>query len=266
MKQDDLGQIREKVADIARRTGDLLLTLFGQESLKVTFKADSSPVTQADMLAQDLILTELSRHFPGIPIVSEELGVGANTLALGDVFFLVDPLDSTKNFTTRIPFFDVSIALVQDGRPVVGVIRDPVHKTTYSAVHSRGAWEEGSPIRVRPCPGLADADLDVNVTRLSPEQYRRVALKVVPKAKKVRYFGSAVIEACWVASGRLDGILNHPMATWDIAAATLIVEESGGIWGDVSGSPYRLDSLNKRAFFAVGDPRVMKEVVRLIED
>jgi 3'(2'),5'-bisphosphate nucleotidase len=266
MSEIDLEKTKHALIKIANSAGDLLMELFGSDSLVVESKSDNSPVTQADLQAQKLILAELARQFPGIPVASEELSVEENTSAMVGCFFIVDPLDSTKNFATGIPFFDVSIALVKDGVPMVGVVRDPVHDTTYSAVRGAGAWRNGNTIRVRPCSQLSEADLNINVTRLPNDQYRRAALKIVPAAKKVRYFGSAVIEGCWVASGMIDGILNHRLSAWDLAAVTLIVEEAGGCWGDLDGRPYRLDSLQKKPFFAVGDQRLMKEVVRLISN
>lgn len=264
--QPELDKIQTALTTIAYKTGGLLMQLFGSAALTVETKSDNSPVTQADFQAQDFILAQLSSQFPEIPIASEELTVQENTSAMRDRFFIIDPLDGTKNFAAGIPFFDVSIALVNDGMPVVGVIRDPAHEVTYSAVRGLGAWRNGKRMRVRACSKLADADLNVNVTRLPAEQYRRAALKVVPAAKKVRYFGNAAIEGCWVASGMIDGILNHRLSAWDLAAVTLIVEEAGGLWGDLLGQPYRLDSLQKRPFFAVGDSRLMNEVVGLITD
>lgn len=264
MNQSDLEKTKSALVKIASATGDLLMRLFGSTSLAIKSKSDNSPVTQADLQAQDFILAELSSQFPGIPVASEELSVQENTSAMVDCFFIVDPLDSTKNFATGIPFFDVSIALINNGTPVVGVVRDPAHNVTYSGAHGLGAWRNGDRMRVRPCSRLADADLNVNVARLPSDQYQRAALKIVPMAKKVRYFGSAVIEGCWVASGMIDGILNHRLSAWDLASVTLIIQEAGGFWGDLDGQPYRLDSLQKRPFLAVGDLRLMKEVVELI--
>jgi myo-inositol-1(or 4)-monophosphatase len=256
--------VRDELVRLANQTGHLLMEIFSEGSLTIEFKGDKTPVTDADLKAQQLILQELSRLFPEIPVVSEELDVQKNSSAISDLFFIVDPLDSTKNFATGVPFFDVSIALVKEGSSVVGVVHDPAHQMTYSAVRGLGAWRNGLPIRTRPCEGLADADLDVNATGLPPDQYRRVALKVVPSAKKVRYFGSAVIEGCWVASGILDGILNHHLSAWDLAAVTLIVEEAGGCWGDLDGKPYKFNSLQKRPFIATGDRRLMDQVLGLI--
>lgn len=252
------------LAAVAEDAGALLMKYFCSDDLTIKIKNDSSPVTQADLISQKYILAQLSHKYPGIPIASEELTARQNMSAMSECFFIVDPLDSTKNFIAGIPFFDVSIALVKEGIPVVGVVRDPIHKMTYSAVRGLGASRNNHAIRVRPCSKLSDADLNINAIHLPSDQYRRTALNIAPLAKKVRYFGSAVIEGCWVASGMIDGILNHSLSAWDLAAVTLIIEEAGGCWGDLDGRSYRLDTLQKRPFFAVGDSRLMKEVMELM--
>lgn len=264
MEKAELEKTKDVLIKIANEAGNLLMQFFGSTSLTIEYKKDNSPVTQADFQSQNLIIAALSQQFPDIPIVSEELSTQENKSAMGECFFIVDPLDSTKNFALDIPFFDVSIAFVKNGIPLVGVVRDPAHNVTYSAVKGLGAWRNGNRIHVRPCAGLVDANLDVNIARLPNDQYRRAALKIVPVAKKVRYFGSAVIEGCWVASGMIDGILNHRLSAWDLAAVTLIIQEAGGCWGDLDGQPYLFNSLQKRPFFAAGDTRLMKEVVELI--
>jgi fructose-1,6-bisphosphatase/inositol monophosphatase family enzyme len=144
------------------------MELFGRDSLHVEYKDDKSPVTEADLKTQQFLLDELTRLFPAIPVVSEERTLSENRAAMADLFFIVDPLDSTKNFASGIPFFDVSIALVKDGVSVIGVVHDPVHRTTYAGVRGIGAWRNGQPIHTRQCNQLADADLDMNVTRLPP--------------------------------------------------------------------------------------------------
>lgn len=260
----DTFRIHSVLRSVAVDAGRLLLDIYSREDFAVTIKSDRSPVTTADMRAQDFILASLARYFPDIPVASEELGDDTNRAAMGEQFFIVDPLDSTKNFITGIPFFDVSLALVENGVSIVGVVYDPVHQTIYSAFRGGGALRNATPIRVRQCPSLAEADLDVNATKLSEDAYRQVVLDVVPKAKKVRYFGSAVIETCWIATGILDGMLNHRLSAWDIAAATLILEEAGGVWGDLDGTSYRMDTVKSRPFLACGDSRLFAQITSLL--
>lgn len=260
----DFVRIRSLLCSVAVDAGRLLLDIYSREDFTVKTKSDNSPVTTADIRAQELIVPFLAKHFPNVPIVSEELSERANLAAMGKHFFIVDPLDSTKNFVTGIPFFDVSLALVHEGLPVVGVVYDPVHGITYSAYRGGGALKNATPMRVRSCTSLADADLDINATKLRGEHYRRVVLNIAPRAKKVRYFGSAVLETCWIAAGALDAMLNHRLSSWDVAAATLILEEAGGVWGDLDGTPYRMDTLERRPFLACGEQRLFSEIISLL--
>src|SRR5581483_8516778 len=134
MNHSDLEHISSVLIGSACAAGNVLMQLFGSPLLTIRSKSDNSPLTDADLQSQALIMKDLATHFPNIPIASEELTHQENSSAMGDCFFIVDPLDSTKNFATGIPFFDVSIAFVKDGLPWVGVVRDPVHDVTYSAI------------------------------------------------------------------------------------------------------------------------------------
>jgi myo-inositol-1(or 4)-monophosphatase len=260
----DFRHIQSVLHSLAVDTGRLLLDFYSRGDFAVEAKADHSPVTTADVRAQELILSRLEKCFPHIPIVSEELADGANRAAMGEEFFIVDPLDCTKNFITGIPFFDVSLALIHQGVSVVGVVHDPAHDITYSAYRGGGATKNAKPVRVRPCASLREADLDINTTKLPTESYRRVVLDIMPRAKKVRYFGGAVLETCWIAAGALDGMLNHHLSTWDIAATTLILEEAGGMWGDLAGIAYRMDTAERRPLLACGDRRLFSEIISVL--
>ena len=206
MTSNDLQRIQSLLCSVAADAGKFILDIYSKGTFVVRKKTDNSPVTAADIGSQELILSFLEKHFPDIPIVSEELADSANKIATRELFFLVDPLDSTKNFVTGIPFFNISLALVHKGLTIVGVIRDPVHEITYGAYRGGGATKNATPIHVRPCASLTDADLDVNATKLQEEPYRRIAFEIMPTAKKVRYFGSAVLETCWIAGGALDAV------------------------------------------------------------
>lgn len=259
-----LQEVQGELEEVVTGAGQVLLDYFDRPDLRVSRKSDKSPITEADIASQTYILRELTNRFPDIPVASEEFEPSRNKNAMIGSFFIIDPLDSTKNFASGIPIFDVSIALVTEGRSQVGAISDPIHHTIYSAVRDLGAFRNKERISVRECPSLKEADFDVNVVNFSKEQYYRVMEDIVPHAKKVRYFGSAVLETCWISTGVLDGMLNHNMSAWDIAAVSLILEEAGGVWGDLKGNPYRCDSLEKRPFLATGDRRLFNEIISLL--
>jgi myo-inositol-1(or 4)-monophosphatase len=257
--------IETTLINIAVKTGEIIESRFADKAFSVQYKGDNSPVTDIDILAQQSILSQLTSHFPGVPVVSEEQSKETNEASISDHFFIVDPLDSTKNFVAGIPIFDVSIALVESGKPIVSVIRDPIHKVTYSAIHALGSKANGLEIRTKPCLSIASADIDLNVTRLPDNLYMPLVLKVARKAKKVRYFGSAVIEICWIACGRLDAMINHDLSIWDLAACTLVLEEAGGFSCDLDGNQLRFDILTKRPILATGDRHLARLILETLQ-
>jgi len=265
MTTKDLFEIKKILEDIAVESGKILEKYFYNKNIEVTIKSDKSPVTNADIDSQEFIIAELNKYFPGVPIVSEEQSFKTNSSAISKEFFLIDPLDSTKNFATGIPIFDVSIAFVSQFKPLVGIVRDPINKTTYSSVENHGAYANERQINVRQCRNLQEADLDLNIPKLPDEQFNILALELAREAKKVRYFGCAVIEICWISCGIIDAIINHRLSIWDVAACTLILKEAGGFACDLNGNEYTYDTLDKRPILAVGDKRISDYILRALK-
>ncbi|ODS32286.1 MAG: inositol-1-monophosphatase [Candidatus Scalindua rubra] len=261
----ELVEIKKILENIASESGNILERHFYNKNLEVTIKSDKSPVTNADIESQEYIVKELNKYFPGVPIVSEEQSFKTNSLAISKEFFLIDPLDSTKNFATGIPIFDVSIAYVSKFSPRVGIVRDPINKTTYSSIESHGAYANEKRINVRQCQNLQDADLDLNIPKLPDDQFKIIALELSREAKKVRYFGCAVLEICWISCGIIDAIINHRLSIWDVAACTLILKEAGGFAYDLSGNEYTYDTLDKRPILAVGDKRISDYILNALK-
>jgi len=134
--------------DIAREAGRRILTCYNEPS-SVDYKADNSPVTCADRLAHDTIVTALKLQLPDIPAISEEDADPARSMP--HRFFLVDPLDGTKEFIKHSGEFTVNIGLIESGRPVAGVVHVPVSDLTYASQRGDGAWKihcDGSPLRI----------------------------------------------------------------------------------------------------------------------
>lgn len=261
----ELFEIKKILEDIAGKSGRIIEKHFYNKDIEVTIKSDKSPVTNADLESQEYIITELNKFFPGVPIVSEEQPFETNNSAINKEFFLIDPLDSTKNFATGIPIFDVSIAFVSQFKPVVGIVRDPINKTTYSSVKNHGAYANERRINVRQCQNLQEADMDLNIPKLPDEQFKILSLELAREAKKVRYFGCAVIEICWISCGIIDAIINHDLSIWDVAACTLILKEAGGFACDLNGNEYTYDTLDKRPILAVGDKRISDYILNALK-
>jgi 3'(2'),5'-bisphosphate nucleotidase len=242
---------------IAREAGSAILALYGTDCSTAT-KHDASPLTQADTDADAIIAERLTAAFPGVPIVSEEC---ASTISSADVFFLVDPLDGTKEFLNRTDEFTVNIAVIADGRAVAGVVLAPALDELFVAApggaprkSARGQWSDlhvaafdrARPLRVIGSRSHAGAEMQAWLDTLD------VPYTFVAAGSSLKF--------CRIAEGRADVYprFGHT-SQWDTAAAQAVLERAGGAVSDLSGAPlcYGCDRPMRNPFFAaVGDPCV----------
>jgi myo-inositol-1(or 4)-monophosphatase len=209
-------------------------------------KSPRDLVTDADTASQEAIRTLVGRAFPEFNFIGEEDTAQRNGFAAPQQAdrpcWVVDPLDGTANYVHRLQNFAVSIALIQNGRPVVGVVLDPVYEECFTVVRGQGSRCDEAPIRVSGCDEIEQAliafSFSANVRRDSPEVAQFTAL--LERAQAVRRLGSAALNLCYVAAGRLDGYWAPNVKPWDIAAGALLVEEAGGILTGVSGRPFNV--------------------------
>lgn len=219
----------------ALEAGRIALEIY-QGDFEVYFKADLSPVTQADQAAEALILERLARVAPGVPVVAEESTAAGRAPAVGREFFLVDPIDGTQEFISRNGEFTVNIALVRDGEPWLGVVYAPVSRTLYlgdagtgqalrSQVGADGTPGPQEPIHVRPVPGGGPKAV-VSRSHATPETERYLAR--YPVAERVS-IGSS-LKLCLVAAGQADiyARIGGPTHEWDTAAGHAVLAAAGG--------------------------------------
>lgn len=238
----DTSLLRETIA-IAHDAGRIVSRDFPQTALDhVAFKGPVNPVTATDTAAEELILDRLRTFFPDHRILAEETG-GDDWRDPGPPIWLIDPLDGTNNFAHGFPHVGVSLALVEEQQPVLGVIHDPLREETFAATAGGGAFLNGEPIHVTGVDHLAGsflatgfpydrrAGLDNNVQRL--DQFLR-------RSQGVRRAGAAVLDLAYVACGRLDGFWEIRLSPWDVAAGIVIVREAGGQATDFTGGPHCL--------------------------
>ena len=232
---DPLPSLDDVVA-ITRAAGALIMSVYATD-FAVRGKDDASPVTEADERAEALIIEGLTRLAPEIPIVAEEMVAAGKVPQVGARFWLVDPLDGTKEFISRNGEFTVNIALVQDGTPVLGVVYAPALERLFAGVVGKGAWVEDAvgrrPIGVRAVP--ADG-LTVVASRSHGDAAALDAFLAGRKVARLANAGSS-LKLCLVAAGEADLYprLGRTME-WDIAAGHAVLSAAGGTVTRIDGS------------------------------
>ena len=195
-------------------------------------------VTQVDLAAEKAILGVICRRFPDHDFLSEERGTRRSGSAIQ---WVIDPLDGTLNFAHGLPVSSVSIAAVQDGRPVVGGVYDPFRDELFLAEQGRGATLNGKPISVSRVPKLYGSLLVTGFPYDRDKQaalYAGVVRDFLTRAQDLRRSGSAALDLAWTAAGRYDGFWEFHLHPWDVAAGLLLVEEAGGRVTDFRGKPW----------------------------
>jgi 3'(2'), 5'-bisphosphate nucleotidase len=255
MMPTDLGLLLERVAGIAVLAGDAILAVEGAQARA---KADGSPVTEADTASEAVILAGLREAAPGIPVVSEEMAAETGLPAeAGSLFWLVDPLDGTKEFVRGTGEYTVNIALVEGGRPILGVVHAPALGLTYiggpggARLRGPGGEERALAARAAPEDGLVvvrsrdHGDPEATARFLAG---RRVAGE--------RSIGSS-LKLCLVAAGEADLYPRFGRTMeWDTAAGDAVVRAAGGRVEDVEGRPlsYGKPGFANPPFVAAGLP------------
>jgi 3'(2'), 5'-bisphosphate nucleotidase len=257
-----LAEYLPPVKDIAVEAGEAILNIYHSGQFEAYSKSDQTPVTSADLAANDILISRLQALTPDIPVLSEEQAdVAFEERRNWDSYWLLDPLDGTGEFIKRSGDFAVVIALVQFGEPVLGVIYAPVDKICYFAARGAGAFRQDSsgmrgitvhhvdnqeamwPLRV--AVSLRQQRQLIR-ERLDPQQ----SLEYIPK-------GSSSLKSCMVAEGVADCYVRiGPTGEWDTGAAQCIVEEAGGLISDLNLQPLSYnerESLENPNFIVIGD-------------
>lgn len=225
-------QLTQQALFIAREAGKRIVEVYEQD-YTVAFKADDTPVTTADLAANDLIVEALRNLRHTFPVISEESDeIPYAERHNWEHYWLVDPLDGTREFIKRNGEFSVNIALISQGKPVLGVVTAPVLDLSYYATVGSGAWkqvgqEPPQPIHVRPAPTGA-GELTLARSRCPTVGPKLQAFLDKLGAHRKVPMGSS-LKSCLVAEGVADLYIRlGPTSEWDTAAAQCIVEEAGG--------------------------------------
>jgi len=234
----DLQNVIEPVVDLARKAGNAILEVYATD-FDVQAKDDESPLTQADMAAHNIIEAGLGQLTPTLPIISEESGLPDFAIrSQWTRYWLIDPLDGTREFVNRNDEFTVNIALIDNNRPILGVVHIPVMNKTYTGVEGHGAavrsgddapqsiavaQKSATPVRVVGSRSHRGASLDAFLERLGK-------FDMLPMGSSLKF--------CVVAEGGADIYPRLGLTSeWDTAAAQAVVEQAGGAVLELDGRP-----------------------------
>jgi myo-inositol-1(or 4)-monophosphatase len=224
---------------IAVEAGALLMERFGRlTGGEIERHGARDVVTAADREAEDLITRRLRAARPGVPVIGEEGARGSKGEAPAGEAWIVDPLDGTVNFVQGIPLFAVSIGLVEDGRPILGVVHLPALDQTFWGAPGSGAFEGDKPISVSATPMLEEAIVATGFSydrnELEDDNFENLRHMVL-RTRGIRRMGAAAIDLAYVASGRLDAFWELDLKPWDVAGGAAIIRAAGGEVSDFDG-------------------------------
>ena len=256
-------ELLTEVDAVAREAGAAILEIYNQEGdLDITTKDNDSPLTEADLAAHRIIVGSLRDLTPALPILSEESrAVSWEERQSWQTYWLVDPLDGTKEFINRNGEFTVNIALIDNGRPILGVVFVPVLGITYSGSPD-GAWKEENGQRENISTAAIEKEQHT-VAVVASRSHKGEELEAWLERAAVRFpqmelvsMGSS-LKICLVAEGKADIYPRLALTSeWDTAAAQAILEAAGGILTDTEFSIYRYnqkEEILNPYFFAIGD-------------
>ncbi len=249
-----LADLRCLVRDAARAE---LIPRFADVARHV--KTDGSLVTEADHAMQQRMQRELGARWPAYAFLGEEMTGDEQERLMQDAvrgLWCLDPLDGTSNFAAGIPFFAVSLALLVDGRPVLGLVYDPVRDECFMARRNEGAFLNDAALGT---PGLQPAEMKRAIACVDFKRLEKPLaghLGAQPPYGSQRNFGSSSLEWCWLADGRFHLYLHGGQKLWDYAAGWLILSEVGGYSATLDGEEVFALGLSPRSVVAARDSRL----------
>jgi myo-inositol-1(or 4)-monophosphatase len=253
-------ELLEVALQAARRAGSFLLEQRPADlGVAATKSSSVDVVTEMDLASERLITGFLSEHRPADGILGEE---GASLEGTSGVRWVVDPIDGTVNYLYGLPAYAVSVAAQKDGETLVGVVEVPARGETFRAVRGQGAFLGDRALRVRPSPPLGQALIGTgfNYVEHRRRHQAEVARELIPRLRDIRRSGSAAVDLCDVAAGRMDGFFERGLAPWDYAAGELIAREAGAHSGGRPGRAHDPD------LAVVASPGVFAALQPLLEE
>ncbi|STX50690.1 myo-inositol-1(or 4)-monophosphatase [Legionella busanensis] len=245
----------------ARQAGEIIVrNLELVDRIKVSAKGSNDYFSEVDVKAEQAIIKTIQKSYPEHGILAEESGVFNDN---AETIWIIDPLDGTTNYLHGFPFVSVSIAVKIKNRIEHGVVYDPIRHECFSASRGRGAQLNDRRIRVSKQTLLNAALLGTGVpfrNALLTQRYLPTFEAIATKCAGVRRTGSAALDLAYVACGRLDGFWEFGLRPWDLAAASLLVKEAGGLVSDLEGGESYFDHGDVIA----GTPKIFKSILQTL--
>lgn len=247
-QQASEGTILSSAIRYVKEAGELIIERM-KKPLQIKEKINHSDlVTEVDVQSENLLRERIIRDYPDHWILSEEACSGKDAYSILKQMpegygWIIDPIDGTTNFIHGVAHFAISIGIVKYGRPLCGVVYNPITEDLYSAQAQGGAFLNGHPIQAGREHQMSEALLATGFQASAWKSDSVVSQqigRVTGKARNVRIFGSASLDLCLVASGRLTGFWHDGLFPWDVAAGVLIIQEAGGTVTNKEGKPFHL--------------------------
>ena len=233
----------EVLKEITIEAGSILLEGYGK-SKSITFKSEIDLVTQYDLQIELFLKKRLAAAFPNHTLIGEET---SEAITYPQRAIYIDPIDGTTNFIHGIPFCAVSIGIWEEGKPVAGVVYNPILDELFYAEAFKGATMNGTPLQVTDTQALKKSLIATGFPYTKIEKGKdlewvmQTMESILPETRDIRRLGSAAIDLCYVARGTLDGYYEINLKPWDVAAGVLILQEAGGKITRQDGKTYALD-------------------------
>ncbi|MCB1949920.1 inositol monophosphatase family protein [Nitrosomonas sp.] len=248
----------------ARRAGDIIIQASRNlDLLNISKKSRSDYVSEVDRAAEDAIIKILHDTYPDHAILAEESGMRGD-IVNAEFQWIIDPLDGTTNFLHGLPQYAVSIALKHKGLLNKAVVYNPSNNELFTASRGGGAYLNNQRLRVSKRSRLEDCLIGTGIpfrdlTHL--EAYLKIFKDIIPRVAGIRRPGSASLDLSSVAAGRYDGFWEIGLAPWDMAAGCLLIQEAGGLVGDLEGN----DSYLESGQILAGNPKVFAQLLQIIQ-
>lgn len=248
--------------ELAHQAGEILRAGYGKR-IQIDYKGVIDPVTEVDRRAESFLLEEIQRRYPSHRVVAEESGAQSGEECC---LWYIDPLDGTVNYANRVPVFSVSVAYEEAGQVRLGVVYDPLRDECFSAEKGRGAWLNGETIHVSDVESLDKSLLATGFPydiRTNPDNNLNHFSRFALRAQGLRRLGSAALDLCYVADGRLAGFWELRLSPWDVAAGGLIAAEAGALVTNIHGGQ---DYFSQPQSILAANPTIHHQMLLVLQE